>query len=133
MAVKDFSSLALYIDKESKSFQLKGLRLHNFSLQNKYLNSTSLLDKNWEAKLPTSATHALDIVLSGEYHECEAQDILKDAVFNNQELALRIYLGRKLIAGKFLLTNYEIIARYDQFVEFELNLVSSNQVTYKPI
>lgn len=133
MTVKDFHDLTLYFAVNGQSYKIKGLRAQSFELNNKFLNTNNILDLNWEAKLPNSAKQSLNITLSGEYHTSKAQDILKNCAFNNQELEFRIYLDNQLIEGKFLIAKYDITSPFDQFIEFEITLVSSSKITYSLI
>ncbi len=130
MTVTHFSNLSLYFARDNNNYKIKGLRAQNFSLQNKFLNSNSISGKNWKARVPSSGNHNLSLTIEGDYHQSAAQNVLKEVAFNNEELEFKIYLDNNVISGKFLISDYEISAKFDQFVEFEITLISSSQVTY---
>ncbi|AIF81114.1 hypothetical protein I862_02755 [endosymbiont of Acanthamoeba sp. UWC8] len=58
------------------------------------------------------------------------QNLLKSLAFSNTELECRIYLDSGLISGKFLITKYEVTAKFDSFIEFELGLISSGLIKH---
>ena len=130
MTAQNFDNLAFYFDIKNKSYRIKGVKIHDFSLQNEFLNENSILDTNWKTKIPVSSTNSLTISMGGEYHKSEAQNLLKSLAFNNSELECRIYLDSGLISGKFLITKYEVTAKFDSFIEFELGLVSSGLIKH---
>ncbi|MBA8667037.1 hypothetical protein H1Q59_03935 [Holosporaceae bacterium 'Namur'] len=130
MTAQNFDNLAFYFDIKNKSYQIKGVKIHDFSLQSEFLNENSILDASWKTKVPVSSTNSLTVSMGGEYHKSEAQNLLKSLAFNNSELECRIYLDSGLISGNFLITKYEVTAKFDSFIEFELGLISSGLIKH---
>src|SRR4051812_16218275 len=98
MSAQNFYDLAFHFDIKNKSYRVKGVKMHDFNLQNEFPNENSILDTNWPTKVPTSGINILTLTLGGEYHKSEAQTLLKSLAFSNTELECRIYLDKQLIS-----------------------------------